>query len=587
MKNFTKSSLTVILASVLLLMALIAGCTPQVTTTTQGTTKATTTQAGTTTTQTEPPSMYPDYLNLDGYYPIVKDGTTVTLSVGVLLNANPAASEPEDLWLFKYLTEYMNINFTFTSYSPEAWTQQKTLLFASGDVFDVGYGLNLSTTDMVLYGIEEEQLMPLNDYINADLTPSMFGYFSENPTGFALATASDGKVYSIPRIQVDTYITSGGQFLHETRLTEQGMQEPKTLDEFIELMRAWKEYDPTSTPIAGGYTSAGPMKTILTAYGVVPRTNAGSHANLEFTPSLYKGEVIIPAAQKDVYTAYVNTMKLLYDEKLVSADFFTLDNTAINAMVANRESIFLSGYPYSMGAEKFDEWNAMAPLTSELNATPVWDRFNPVFVGGVWLGADCAFPEVVMRWFDWYYTEQGCVYMWLGPMEGQEETMGIVPGWYFDENKAIATKAITDGKYANLLEYYIGDVSPGIVAGNYSLIFRGRMRMGGINWTSDIASLTPTTGDNNAQIKMYNKFKDYVVDGYPPITYVDSDISTEISDLQTLIGNYIQNQTARFITGDRPLTQLDAFFSELDGMGVNRFLEIHEEIYDNYLSALN
>jgi putative aldouronate transport system substrate-binding protein len=577
-----------LLMAVLILITLavaLAGCQPTATTLAPTTTKSTT--SGTTTVTTQPTSPYPEYLNLDGYYPIVKDGTDVVISVGVGKNANPAASSPEDLWLFKYLTEYMNIQFKFTTIAAANWDQQKTLLFASDEIFDVGYGLTLSTTDIMLYGKEEEQLLAINDYLTPELTPSMYAYFQDKPTALALATAADGKIYSIPRIQVDTYTTTIPAFIHEVALAENAMNVPKTLDEFIDLMRAWKAKYPDSTPISGGYTASGPMKLILSALGVVTRSNTGSHASIESAPSLYKNNAIIPAANKEVYSQYLATMKTLYDEQLISPDFFTLDNNMRNAMVANGESIVLMGFPYTAGVgEKFDDWEAMVPLTSAMNNTPQWDAFNPVAVGQTWLGADCAYPEAVMRWFDWYYTDEGCVYMWLGPMEGQEQTMGIVPGWQFDEKNAIVTKAITGGKYANLAEYYLGDISPGIYAGNYSAIYRARLVMAGKEWISDIASMTASTGDNNAQISMYNKMKPYVVGGYPAITYVDSDTATKISDLQTLLGTYIQNQSARFITGDRSLSELDAFFTEIKAMGMDEYQKIYSDIYATYLSAL-
>jgi putative aldouronate transport system substrate-binding protein len=574
--------LTILLAMMLLM---IAGCQSPTSSPTSGTTKGGTTAAGTTAT-TKAAAKLPDYLNPDGYYPIVKAGKDITLSVGIGKSTNPAAGNPEDLWLFKYLTKYMNIKFKFTTIPSGNWAQQKTLLFASGDIFDVAVGLTLSTTDLVLYGKEEKQIMPINDLITKDLTPAMYAYFQAKPNALALATASDGKVYSVPRIQVDTYTTNVASFINEVALAANGFKVPATLDEFVKLARDWKAKFPNSTPVSGGYSSSGPMKLILSALGVVTQSNAGSDAGLETSPSLYKGKVTIPAANKEVYTQYVTTMKTLLSEKLISTDFFTLDNNARNASVAKGDAIILTGFPYSSGASNFDDWEAMVPLTSSLNSTPQWDAFNPVAVGSVWLGADCAYPEVAMRWFDWYFTDQGCVYMWLGPMQGTKETMDIVPGWSFDDKNAIVSKAVIDKTYANLGDYYLGMISPGIVAGNYSSIYRARLVMAGKEWKSDIDSMTASTGDNNGQISMYNKMKKYVVDGFPAITYVDSATATKISQLKTVLDTYVKNQSARFITGERPLSEVDAFINELNNMGLKDYLKIYEDIYASYQAAL-
>ncbi|MDW7655885.1 MAG: extracellular solute-binding protein [Bacillota bacterium] len=558
----------------------------QTDTSTTGTTKAptsTTTKSATTT--TEAPK-YPEYLNLDGYYPIVKEGQTVKLSVGVGKNDNPAASDPEDLWLFNYLTEYMNIEFEFTTILKSAWGQQKALLFASGELFDVAYGLRLSPIDITLYGQEEGQLMALNDYINPELTPAMQMFFDEKPVVKAYATAADGFIYTIPFNSVSTYTTSTAASINEAELERNNLSVPYTLDEFMELMRAWKKLYPDSTPVSGGYTSAGPMKLILSALGVVMETGSGADMKLEYRPALRNGSVIIPAAEKEVYTEYINVMKALYDENLVSQDFFTMDGTARNAQLASGKSILLHGSVYTALPDTFKDWQAMVPLTSKFNDTPVWDAHSPVTIGDVWLSSTCPYPEVVVRWFDWYFTDQGCVYMWLGPMEGQEETMDRVIGWFFDEAVgAINSKAFTEGKHANLFEYYIAEVSPGNVAGNYASIYRARLEMAGQKWTSDIDALDPTTGDNYAQISAHNKLRPHVINGFPHIIYIDSDTATKLADLETLLSNYIANQSARFITGDRPLSELNAFFTELDGLGVEEYRSIYEEVYNNYVTA--
>ena len=55
-------------------------------------------------------SKYPEYLNLDSAYPVVKDeyADKITLSVAILMQDN--ASEWDDLWISQYLKEKYNIN---------------------------------------------------------------------------------------------------------------------------------------------------------------------------------------------------------------------------------------------------------------------------------------------------------------------------------------------------------------------------------------------------------------------------------------------------------------------------------------------
>ena len=49
-----------------------------------------------------------------------------------------------------------------------------------------------------------------------------------------------------------------------------------------------------------------------------------------------------------------------------------------------------------------------------------------------------------------------------------------------------------------------------------------------------------------------------------------------------VIEPYVKEQVARFITGERPLSETDAFAQELKDMNIDRLQEIYGQIYDDY-----
>ena len=51
----------------------------------------------------------PEYMNMDSELPIVKDGETVTVKL-VSLQADAYPSKPEDIWLWEYMRQAMNID---------------------------------------------------------------------------------------------------------------------------------------------------------------------------------------------------------------------------------------------------------------------------------------------------------------------------------------------------------------------------------------------------------------------------------------------------------------------------------------------
>ena len=55
----------------------------------------------------------------------------------------------------------------------------------------------------------------------------------------------------------------------------------------------------------------------------------------------------------------------------------------------------------------------------------------------------------------------------------------------------------------------------------------------------------------------------------------------EISDLRVAIKEYVNQSTAKFITGAMDIdTEWDAYLNQLDKLGLERFLEMNQTVYD-------
>lgn len=50
------------------------------------------------------------------------------------------------------------------------------------------------------------------------------------------------------------------------------------------------------------------------------------------------------------------------------------------------------------------------------------------------------------------------------------------------------------------------------------------------------------------------------------------------TDMQT----YIEEMTAAFITGARPLSEWDAYVAEFNRMSLDRYMEVYQTMYDRY-----
>ena len=64
--------------------------------------------------------------------------------------------------------------------------------------------------------------------------------------------------------------------------------------------------------------------------------------------------------------------------------------------------------------------------------------------------------------------------------------------------------------------------------------------------------------------------------------YLSVEQSHRYTDLKTVIKNYVDAETAKFVVGQRSLDELENFFTELADLGVDEYVSICEEAYADY-----
>ena len=122
------------------------------------------------------------------------------------------------------------------------------------------------------------------------------------------ATTPDGHIYTLPKLgESDDGTTLDRMCINKAWLDACGLEEPKTLDEFLNVLRTFKEKDPGNVgtenviPLGGGYEVAGqnPGWYILNALGFNTDTVTN---NCDYSygvkPALLDGECYLPAGHQ-------------------------------------------------------------------------------------------------------------------------------------------------------------------------------------------------------------------------------------------------------------------------------------------------
>ena len=524
----------------------------------------------------------PEYLNLEGYAPIV-NGDAVHLTIAV--PQSDIQGEAKDIWFWEYARQVMKIDFEVIQTA--SVDEYKQLVFASGDLPDILFSLGINSANQMTYGVGEGMLLALDPYITPELMPNLSARMAEMPQVLDVLTAPDGHIYTLGKIGEENNEGSCPRIFVNTNWLEQvNMEMPTTLEEFLEMLRAFKGLGEDIVPMAGGYGALNPSLAILTAYGYNTSDPKG------LTISMRNGKPVFPFGDREAYGAYLTTMHQLYEEELIARDFYTTDRaTARSLMAENRTGVFAEP-AYLSVPESFSEWWAMIPLTSEYNETPIWYADQSYINNGVFaVSAECKYPEVAMRFADFWFDPINCFLACYGPNEAETDLfLGVedIEGWYLAEDeKNMGYHAVdndTTGVYSSAYNYRaakIGALSS-VGFGAAQLAARAGMYGAraylGMEYSTDI-SFDLADPDAHYRASVKENIIPYTVTGYPAVVYFDEAANARITDLKAVLNTHAESESAKFITGARDLSELDAYFNELDDLGYQEYLKFYTDYF--------
>ncbi len=531
----------------------------------------------------------------------------VTVSLLTTRNST-ATNDIEDVWFFKYLAQKMNVDFELEQTLET--DQRISLMFASDSVPDLVWGIRLSNNDVMVYGMQEGMLLNWKDLITPELMPNTYQAMQDYPDAFTASTAPDGNIYTLPMITGSSYYTNTGSFsaairmyINKDWMDACGITElPTTLDEYLEVLRTFKEKDPmglgeNNIPLIGNqekdktfvWNALGFHGTATQAYGT--------------SFDLKDNQLVLPCYTEEAkeFITFYNT---LYNEGLISPDYFTLDQTAARGLMASGVCGVLGDSTLTAIGDAWPSWVALSPLTSDVNDVAV-AAFNPGYsVGQLYASAYTEHPEVLARIVDYMYSDEGALYYNYGPMKGTEETLGVVDGWYYDENNRITTDKVVNGEFTDISEYayqYIKSYSS--APGRFDHYSQTAAAMAGIEFPgkemtivdkltgAEIPSLimdvyTDDNNDGHWRITQSEAMTDHLTAVRLPDVYLTAEQNQRVADLSTVINDYVTAESAKFIVGTRPLSELDAYFEELKSLGIEEYIAIYQEAYAPFLETL-
>ena len=518
------------------------------------------------------------YYNTEGY-PICDEVIDVTM-------AGPLPSGLEDWTKVVLIENFKNdlgINITCQFYNSEDWSTQLTLMIASDELTDMVGGAGMNMLDANEWGAEG-YLVNFNDY--RDMTPNMNKYLEQYPAAEAYMTAPDGGIYTIPKISLDETDRFSRTFINKKWLANVGMEVPKTMDELYEVLKAFKEQDANGNGdpndeipylYASGYEAS--ERVLMSAYGIhTSEINYILQADAD-------GKVYL-ANTTDAYKEYMKWMARAFSEGLIEQEAFVVEGTTIN----DRASKDLYGFygcgsaPYVVAVTdiSYDAENfvGVAALTSELNETPTAGLASLISENGVVaISTTSPYKEALVRMVDYMYTDEG-------ELAGTFGKDGQTFDWQHND--------ILDVDVPKMRVF--DDCASGEETRYKYATLNGTLAL--IEWNNDRRALFTAPIEDVQSDEILNEYgwaalvalavrEDGIqqVDCFPRLSYTAEEAS-ERATLKTDLENYLKQAKAQFMTGEIDVEEgWDSFVNTVNGMGLERLIEIEQAAYDRYMAV--
>jgi putative aldouronate transport system substrate-binding protein len=455
----------------------------------------------------------------------------------------------------RQLEQDSNVDIVWEVKSSSDWNEQKSLLFASRDMPDIAIGNQTFTTTDI--SSNRDYFIPLDGLIDAYM-PNLKAAFAETPELRRACTAPDGKIYTLPARLPARPITRNMLIINKAWLDRLGLAEPQTLDELYQVLKAFKEQDANGNgdpndeiPCTDGYGM-----DFLTPFGIL---------DCNETNLMIKDGKVVDIRAIPEYREGIAFMARLYADGLLDPEMFTQDDTMRNGKYqspgVSRVGMSFQWTPDAVFGAWSGEYIALAPLIG-----PDGKRYAQGDPNGVWaisgnemaITTACAYPEAAARWADQFYTNEAAIQNFWGPI-------GVVIKANSDGTYELNTPPAGTSADAWYWDQSLRDFGPGYASPAFESMLK----------------LNPESGDG-FKLEIDRLSREYVSPPFPRISYTADELD-ELAILSSDIASYMDRSRSKWITEGGVAEEWEAYMAQLNRMGLERYLAIHEAAYRRYM----
>ncbi|OIB00531.1 ABC transporter substrate-binding protein [Paenibacillus sp. LC231] len=473
-------------------------------------------------------------------FPIVDQ----TVDLKMFTRIAPVNGPFKEMPVFQDYEKLSNVKVEFIEAPTDGFQEKKNLLFASNELPDALFRSGLSPLEAVRYG-SAGQLIPLEGLID-EYAPNLKKLMEEYPEIRAGITTPEGHIYAIPGIVTLGAARTDKKWINQMWLEKLNLEVPETTDELYDVLIAFRDGDPNGN----GKQDEIPM-TARVGLAIVAAMSGsfGLDTQLGYNINIDNDKVSIWMGS-DKNKEMLMYLNKLYKEKLLDPEIFSHTEAQYLAKQGSGNTGFFFDQTNNNFLSIQDQYTGIAPPAGpggdrmQSQALPIARDFGAFAITSI-----NKYPEVTMRWIDYFYSDEGSTLLRFGREGEHYELKDGIPYYTEDFLKDITNQA--------KITPYAGGGAPHLIS-------------------EQVASFI-----NPPQVQEAQQQLDPFM---PKVRYAaplfDEQTAQQVNILRNDIDKYYEEQSTKFIVGALSFDKWGEFQSTLQKMKIGELEKLYQDAYD-------
>jgi putative aldouronate transport system substrate-binding protein len=470
------------------------------------------------------------------------------------------APDYSEMVIFDRLQKATNVKIKWNNIPGDGYQEKKNLMLASGDLPDAFYASGFSDHDLIQFG-QNGTIIPLEDLIDK-YAPNLKKLFEQRPDLKKVVTAPDGHIYSLPRAEeMDLVGMPNIMFINKVWLDKLGLAMPTTLEEYHDVLKAFKEKDPNGNGkqdeigLTFWYNGwCGNEGDLIGLFGLPDSPFEADHRVVR------DGKVIYAAVQpefKEAIDYYNGWVK----EGLIDPEVVTQKTEQLFAKGKTEDPTLGSFIWWEntevVGSDRVKDYVVLPPLKGK-DGKIVIGRSNYSEYGrdAFVITSANKNPELTMRWVDELYEPKLSAQINWGPIgEIYEE----------DANGMLVNKELPDGVAMGELRQKVAPGGPFVVLKDHF---------------GSVVDMEPRAKERLAILDEYYR-PHMVQENYPSIFFSPEELEI-INTIEPEIKTFVKQKEAQWLIEGGIEKEWDAYVKQLNDMGLEKLMDVYQKGLNRY-----